>query len=180
MRKEIFKEVQVPEGVEIIVNGKIVTVKGKEGELTRRFEAKNVSFKKEGKNMKIGHERATKKEKKLINTVAAHVKNMVRGVQRKFEYKLKVCSSHFPITVEVQKGKVTVKNFLGEKIPRVSKLPKDAEVEVKGDIITVKALDVEVAGQASADLERVTNIINRDRRVFQDGIFITEKDGVKT
>lgn len=179
MRREIFKEIRVPEGVTATVNGNIVSIRGKEGELTRDFSAKNVSLKKEGDKIIVGNKRATKNEKKLINTIAAHLKNMVIGVQNKFEYKLKVCSSHFPITVEVQKGKVTVKNFLGEKIPRVTEVSKDADIEVKGDIITVRATDIEVAGQAAADLERVTNIRNRDRRVFQDGVFITEKAGVK-
>ncbi|MBI5803190.1 50S ribosomal protein L6 [Candidatus Pacearchaeota archaeon] len=179
MKKEIFKEIIIPEGVEASLERNKISIHGKEGGLERRFNVKNISFKKEGEKIIIGNKKATKKEKKMINTIAAHINNMIKGVQRKFEYKLKICSSHFPITVEVQKEKVTVKNFLGEKIPRVSKLPKDADVEVKGDIIIVKATDKEVAGQTSAELERVTKIRNRDRRVFQDGIFITEKDGVK-
>lgn len=179
MRKEIFKEVVIPEGVTAKISGNTISIKGKEGEVTRKFNIRNLTFKQEGNKIILGNKKSTKKEKKMINTIAAHLKNMVIGVQNGYEYKLKVCFSHFPITVEVQKGKVTVKNFLGEKIPRVTEVSPEAEIEVKGDIITVRATDIEVAGQTAADIERVTRIRNRDRRVFQDGCFIIEKAGVK-
>ena len=83
------------------------------------------------------------------------------------------------MTVEVKGRDISVKNFLGEKIPRVSKLPEGADIEIKGDVITVKALDKELAGQTAAAIERITKIREKDRRVFQDGIFIVEKGGVK-
>lgn len=123
--------------------------------------------------------RRQKKEKKIINTTASHIKNMIKGVQEGFEYKLKICISHFPISVEIEKGEAIIKNFLGEKIPRKVKIPPNADVKVERDIITVSSSDKEAAGQAAANLERSTKIKNRDRRVFQDGLFIINKAGKK-
>ena len=112
-----------------------------------------------------------------MNTNVAHIENMLKGVKNKFEYQLKVCSSHFPMTVKVENGKIIVKNFLGEKVDREKEIPKEVEVEVKKDLITVKSVDKELAGQAAANFETITKIRNRDIRIFQDGIYIINKAG---
>ena len=44
----------------------------------------------------------------------------------------------------------------------------------KNDVI-VKGIDKEKVGQTAANIERSCRIKNRDRRVFQDGIYITSK-----
>ncbi|MEK6741682.1 MAG: 50S ribosomal protein L6 [Nanoarchaeota archaeon] len=177
MKKEIFKEVEVPEGIEVEVNGTTLKVIGPEGENQRNFKINNISLTKKDNLIVVGTKIATKKEKKLINSAAAHIKNMIAGVQKKFEYTLKVCFSHFPISVDIKGKEVLIKNFLGEKIPRKTLIPDRVEVEIDKDVITVTSVDKELAGQAAADFETATRIRKRDRRIFQDGIFITSKAG---
>lgn len=177
MRKEIFQTIEIPADVSVDVDGSMITVKGKEGENKRNFDLGGLVLEKEGNAIKIGHKKSTKKEKKMINTITAHLKNMIKGVQNKFEYKLKTVFSHFPITVEVKGREVLIKNFLGEKTPRKTSLPEGVDVKVDKDIITITSTDRELAGKAAASFETATRIRNRDRRIFQDGIFMTIKAG---
>lgn len=177
MRREIFQKIEIPEGVEVNVEGNVLIVRGKEGENRRAFNTVGLTFEKKGSEIVLGNEKSTKKEKKIINTIAAHIRNMIKGVQEKFEYKLKICFSHFPITVEVKGNEAMIKNFLGEKAPRLVKIPAGVEVEVDREVIIIKSSDKELAGITAANFEQAARITRRDRRVFQDGIYITEKAG---
>jgi len=179
MKKELYQKIEIPEGVEVNIEGPKITVKGKEGELKKKFNLGKLEFKLEGKEIIIGNKKATKNEKKMMNTIASHVKNLIQGVQKKFEYNLKIVSSHFPMIVDIQKNKAVIKNFLGEKIPREARIPEGVVIESTKDSITIKSMDKELAGQAAANFEKSTRVTSRDRRVFQDGIFITGKAGVE-
>lgn len=177
MKKEFYQEIEIPEGVEANIDGRVFSVKGPEGENKREFNIRKFDFKKKDNKIIIGSKKATKMHKKMINTITSHVKNMIKGVQENFEYKLKIAFSHFPMTVNVEGNKATIKNFLGEKIPREIKILNGAEVSVDNDIITVKSADKETAGQTAANFETGTKIKGKDQRIFQDGIYITEKAG---
>ena len=177
MKKELYQTIEIPEGVEVNLKEDRVTVKGSEGEIKRNFNLGKLDFEVKGNKVIIGHKKSTKTEKKMMNTIVAHIRNMIKGVQEKFEYKLKVCFSHFPINAELKENEVIIKNFLGEKISRIVKVPEGVEVKIDGQIITVTSADKELAGQAAANFEIATRIKNRDLRIFQDGIYITNKAG---
>lgn len=177
MRRELIQKIEIPEGVNAEIKDNKIVIEGKEGKNEREFNFAGLDFEKKGNEIIIGNKKSTKKEKRSMNTITAHIKNMIEGVQNKFEYKLKACFSHFPMTVEVKGHEAIIKNFLGEKVPRKVRIPTGAEVKVDKDIITVTSTDIETAGQAAANFENVTRIPNKDRRVFQDGIFITSKCG---
>lgn len=177
MRKEHTQTIEIPEGVEVKLDGTHLSVKGPEGENSRDFKVGKIKFSVDGGKIVLSEKSATKNDKRTINTYASHIRNMIKGVQEKFVYELKVASSHFPMSVKVEGNKATIKNFLGEKIERTCKVPAGAEVEVKKDFITVKSVSKEIAGQAAANFEKATRISNRDRRIFQDGIYMTNKAG---
>lgn len=172
-----MQEIEIPEGVDVNVIKNEVVVKGKEGENKREFKIGKIKIEKKGDKIIVEYKNSTKKEKKIVNTVAAHIRNMIKGVQKKFEYKLKVCFSHFPFTLKMEGRKAIIKNFLGEKIDRKTEIPSGVEIDIDREIITILSTSREKAGDAAAKLEKVTRIINRDRRIFQDGIFITSKPG---
>ena len=50
-------------------------------------------------------------------------------------------------------------------------------MKVEGELIHVAGTNKEIAGQVSADIEQLTRRPGYDTRIFQDGIWITSKDG---
>ena len=102
---------------------------------------------------------------------------MMSGANEPHKYIMKICSGHFPMNVSVAKNEFIVKNLLGEKVPRVLRLKEGANVRIEGDIVTIEAADKEIAGQVAADIKKLTRRGNYDTRVFQDGIYIINKDG---
>lgn len=175
MRKEIIEKVQLSGEIKAELDGNMLKLKKGNNELVRKIPNIKINIK-EGE-IEIKDEKATKNQKKLIKTIAAHIKNMISGLNEPFVYKMKICSVHFPITVNVEGKEISVKNFLGEVKPRKAKILNNVEVKVEKDIITIHSFDKEAAGQTAANIEKTTKIKKRDRRVFQDGIFIIEKAG---
>ncbi|MFH1638268.1 MAG: 50S ribosomal protein L6 [Candidatus Woesearchaeota archaeon] len=175
--KKLKLEIEAPEGIEIKLDGKILTIKGPKGEVSKKFDVASVDISSEGNKVKLSPKKFTKRQKMFINTFEAHINNMLKGTKEGFEYKLKICSSHFPMSVSVEGDNVIIKNFLGEKVNRKALIVKGANVKIQADTITVTSADKETAGQTAANMEQATRITNRDRRIFQDGIWITEKAG---
>ena len=171
-RKKIENIIDLPEGIKAELDGKNLKM-SKEGNEVKKMLSYEAVIK--DNKIIIGKDRPTKKDKKLINTSTAHIKNMIVGLEEKYVYKLFIASVHFPMTVTIQGKEVIIKNFLGEKQDRKAKIVEGVEVKIEGEIVTVEGIDKEAAGQTAANIETATKIRNRDRRIFQDGIFITEK-----
>ncbi len=111
----------------------------------------------------------------MLETIKAHINNMITGVTKGFTYKMKIVYAHFPMTVKVQGDKVIIENFLGERHPRKAKILGDTKVQVKGDEVHITGIDKEDVGQTMANIEQATKIKRRDPRVFQDGIYLISK-----
>ena len=175
MKDDLRKEIELGVGVTAQVDGSALKVKGPKGEVSRAFLHPKVKVSIEGNKIVLFSAKATKREKTMIGSFRSHIRNMVQGVKEPYVYKLKICSGHFPMSVSVSGNEVVIKNFLGEAVPRKVEIMKGAEVKVTGEEITVKSCDVEVAGQTAARIESACRIVNRDRRIFQDGCYIVEK-----
>lgn len=173
--RNVELKVEIPQDVEVKCESSNVTVSMKDSSITRNFRYPGITFRVEDNYVIIGTEKFSKSLKTMMGTFRAHIKNMILGVSEGFEYNLKVVYSKFPMTVEKKESVLYVKNLLGEKVPRTVKIPQDVKVEVKGEDITVTGIDKEVCGKVAALIEQSTRITHMDRRVIQDGIYITHK-----
>ncbi|MGB9636993.1 MAG: 50S ribosomal protein L6 [Thermoplasmata archaeon] len=176
MREEKIEiTVDVPPDVKAELDGNLVRISGKRGKLEREFKHARIHMVlKDGKFL-ISAEKPTRREKAIVGTWAAHIRNMMRGVTEGFEYRMKCVYAHFPIKVSVKGNELLIENFLGEKLPRKAKILPDVKVVVKGNDLVLTGNDIEKIGLTAANIERATRIKNYDNRVFQDGIYITAK-----
>ncbi len=160
------------------ITGGIISFKGPKGEVHRKIDNPLMKVEIQDGKVLLSSKKSTKNEKKIIGTFTSHLKNCVKGATEGFVYKLKICSGHFPITVTVKGREFSVKNFLGESYPRTLTLKEGVDVKINGTEITVHGVDLDLVSQTAASFEKLCRITNRDLRVFQDGIYIVEKDGV--
>ncbi|MBI2085354.1 MAG: 50S ribosomal protein L6 [Candidatus Aenigmarchaeota archaeon] len=166
---------QIPKEVNIDVNGNEITVKGKLGTIKKSITMESVEIKKEDSKITIIPKNERRKSKAMAGTVSSHIDNMLIGVTKGWTYVLKILYLHFPMTVKTEKNKVVINNFLGERTPRTANIIGESKVEVKGDQIIVTGANIEDVSRTASNIERATRIKSYDRRVFQDGIFITSK-----
>jgi len=172
---EVKKQITVPDGVTASFENNVLTIKGEKGELSRTFIHPKIEMKVNGNIVEINSKKVRRKEKALIGTFVAHIKNMIKGVTEGFEYKMKTVFSHFPIKTSVEGNEFVVQNFLGERSARKAKILDGVTIETKGEDVTVQGIDKEKVGQTVANIERATLVKKRDIRVFQDGVYRISK-----
>ncbi len=172
---EVKEQIAVPDGVTASFENNVLTIKGEKGELLRTFIHPKIEMKVNGNIVEINSKNVRKKEKALIGTFVAHIKNMIKGVTEGFEYKMKTVFSHFPIKTSVEGNEFVVQNFLGERSSRKAKILDGVTIETKGEDVTVQGIDKEKVGQTVANIERATLVKKRDIRVFQDGVYRISK-----
>jgi large subunit ribosomal protein L6 len=172
---EISRTIQIPEDVEITLQGRKVTVKGAKGTLTRDFSYAPISIQLDGKTIRIWAEWPRKKEAALVGTIYSHIQNMITGVRKGFTCKLKIVFSHFPISVKVKDKTVLIENFTGERNPRKAKIVGDVQIKVQSEDIIIQGINLEDVSQTAANIEQATKVKRKDPRVFLDGIYVYER-----
>lgn len=175
-KKIISRKIEIPKGTTVENIKGLITIKSATTALNRRFSNPILEIKIEQDALILSSkQKPSKNTKRIINTASSHIKNMINGLQNPYVYKLKIVSGHFPMSVTIDKNIVVIKNFLGEKVARKAKILSGTKAEIKGDEIFVTSSNKELAGQTAANIEAATRITNKDRRIFSDGIFITQK-----
>jgi large subunit ribosomal protein L6 len=144
--------VLIPSGVEVKVDGNVVTVKGSKGELTQELDACiSVNLKEE--------EIIFTRESDSIDHRAKHglyrslVQNMVIGVSEGYKKELEVVGVGYRAKASGQKLELS----LGYSHPFVFEIPKEVKVSTvsekgKAPIIVLESHDKQLVGQVAAKI----------------------------
>src|SRR6056297_2066859 len=168
-------ELETPEDVSVSQDHLDLTVDGPNGTVTRRLWYPDIDVSVDGDTVVISSEEDDAKTMSTMGTFESHIENMFHGVTEGWEYHMEVFYSHFPMQVNVQGDDVVIENFLGEKSPRRTEIRGDTEIEIDGEELTLRGSDKEAVGQTAADIEQLTRVKDKDTRIFQDGVYITQK-----
>ncbi|MEZ3115173.1 50S ribosomal protein L6 [Halobaculum sp. MBLA0147] len=168
--------IDIPEDVTAEVDHLDLTVEGPEGSVTRQLWYPDVSVSvADGAVVIERPDDADRQTEATVGTFQSHVENMFHGVTEGWTYEMEVFYAHFPMDVDADGEEVVIENFLGERAPRTADVLGDTTVEIDGEEITLTGPSKEDVGQTAANIEQLTRVTDKDQRVFQDGVYITQK-----
>ncbi|TSC68161.1 MAG: 50S ribosomal protein L6 [Parcubacteria group bacterium Gr01-1014_72] len=139
------RPLEIPSGVTVTLAGGVVTTKGPAGIISRPFrDDVSITIGEKAIELKVRHERP--KNKALLGTYAAHLRNMMMGVAKPFEKRLIIEGIGFKSEV---KGGVLALN-LGFSHPVAVSIPEGLTVTAEKNLVTVKGSDKELVGDFAA------------------------------
>ena len=181
---ESTRTLSIPKDVKLEVKGRAVRVKGPRGTLQREFKHINVDMyliEEEGETLlKVDLHSGKRKQLASLRTVISHVQNLITGVTKGFEYKMRMVYAHFPVNINIeQKGTVLeIRNFLGEKRVRVVKMLPGCTVvrsESVKDELVIQGNSIDNVSRSCALISQSCLVRVLDIRKFLDGIYVSER-----
>lgn len=139
--------IQIPEGVEVKIDGDLVIVKGPKGELKTQIRPE---IKTELKDEKIILKpvKFYKGTQALWGTYRSHIANMIEGVTKGFEKKLEIQGVGYRANIE---GKDLILN-LGYSHPIKIEASEGIEFKIEKNTIIVSGIDKQLVGQVTAEI----------------------------
>ncbi|MBC6906605.1 50S ribosomal protein L6 [Saccharophagus sp. K07] len=140
--------VQLPSGVEVVIKGQSLTIKGAKGSLGLEIH-NNVTVKQEDNILTFAARDGGKQSKALAGTTRALVNNMVTGVTKGFERKLQLVGVGYRAKAN---GNV-LSLSLGFSHPVDYQVPAGVVVETPTQTeIVLKAADKQLLGQVASEI----------------------------
>ncbi|KAI8319049.1 protein component of the large ribosomal subunit, nearly identical to Rpl9Ap [Martensiomyces pterosporus] len=184
--KHVYKDatITIPEGVTVDIKSRVVRVTGPRGALSRDMRHINMDIQRPAKDkIRVIVWQGGRKHVACIRTVCSHISNLITGVTKGYEYKMRFVYAHFPISVNIDSKDnfVEIRNFLGEK--QVRKVPMHEGVQVIQSInvkdeIVLSGNDIDSVSQSAASIQQATRVRNKDIRKFLDGIYVSAKGNI--
>jgi large subunit ribosomal protein L6 len=144
--------VTIPSGVEVKVDGNVVTVKGPKGELTQEIDS-CVQLSVEDGNVTFTRESDAPDHRAKHGLYRSLINNMCQGVSEGFKKELEIIGVGYRANAQGQRLELA----LGFSHPIVIEFPKEIKVSTvsekgKAPIVTLESHDKQLVGQAAAKI----------------------------
>ncbi|KAJ3550056.1 hypothetical protein NMY22_g653 [Coprinellus aureogranulatus] len=160
-----IEELEIPEGVEVTVKSRIISVTGSRGTLTKNSKVLLTVW------------QGGRKHVACLRTIRTMINNMIIGG---FLYKMRTVYAHFPINciINNEGDAVEIRNFLGEKTVRHVNMLEGVTIEeskAQKDELILRGNDIDHVSQSAASIQGICRVRNKDIRKFLDGIYVSER-----
>jgi len=142
--------IKVPEKVEVVSDGNLITVKGEKGELKWELPA-NIVIERTGDVLTVIRSSEDKPTKSAHGLARSKIFNMITGVERGFERILEINGVGFK--AEVKEGTIVLNVGLSHPV-NLAILP-GTEIKVTKNEVSISGIDKEVVGQMAASIRAV-------------------------
>lgn len=148
MSRVAKKPIELPSGVDVNVNGQVLSIKGPKGQFEYRIHD-DVEVQKDEKVLNFAPRGGDDTFYAMAGTMRAVVNNMVTGVSQGFERKLELVGVGYRAQAQ---GKV-LNLSLGYSHPINYEVPEGITVETPSQTeVVVKGADKQVVGQVAAEI----------------------------
>src|SRR5260370_37152640 len=127
------RAIPIPANTNVEVDGRKVWVQGSLGGLEEDLSHLPIELSLNGPEVIIKTQWPRKREIGMLGTAAAHIRNMIKGVNSGYKFNLKTVYAHFPVAIKVDERSRTLKieNFTGEKTRRTAAILDGLNVTMK-------------------------------------------------
>ena len=139
--------IAIPAGVEVVVDGSTVTVKGAKGTLSRTMNS-NITITKDGDTIVVTRPNDQKENRSLHGLTRTLIANMIEGVSNGYKKELEINGIGYRAEV---KGTALVMK-IGFSHDVIMDAPEGVSVEVNGNKVTVSGADKQKVGQFAAEI----------------------------
>jgi large subunit ribosomal protein L6 len=144
------KTIIIPQGVEVSLQGSLISVKGPKGQLERNLRPE-VSVKIKDNEISVELAKETKKSKAFWGLTRALINNMVIGVSQGFEKKLQIEGVGYKAVLN--NNDLTLS--LGFSHPVEIKASEHVSFSVEKNIVSLKGIDIEKVTQKAAEIRKI-------------------------
>ncbi|GAE93737.1 LSU ribosomal protein L6p [Gracilibacillus boraciitolerans JCM 21714] len=146
-----LKILEIPQGVEVKIDGSNVTVKGPKGELSRSFNSE-MKINLDDNILTVARPSDSKQHKALHGTTRSIIGNMVEGVHNGFEKTLEIQGVGY--RAQKQGNKLVVN--AGYSHPVEIESIEGIEIEVPANTkVIIKGIDKELVGAVAANIRAI-------------------------
>lgn len=169
------KEITIPNGTEVKVEGGEITVKGKGGTLKKPMHPA-ITVEVSGSSVAVNPANSSRLARALWGTYAAHVRNMIAGVNTPFVKKLQIEGIGYRAEMQGTNLKLSV----GYSHPVMVAIPQGLTVVVEKNIITVSGADKEQVGEFTASVRAIKKPEPyKGKGIRYEGEVVRQKQGKK-